>query len=156
MHSFRLRSAPATALAALLLAGLTTATALSQESENWPSFRGPDALSVADDDPRLPSSWSTTENVVWKTPVEGLGWSSPVIWGDLIFVTTVVSEGESQEPRMGLYFPFGSPQPGAPELGFPDPVKGPVQPEANRGVADPIDTSKLLERPRREHKPFDK
>ena len=124
MRSLRLRSSRATALTALLLAGLTTATALSQETENWPSFRGPDALSVADDDPRLPSTWSTTENVVWKTPVEGLGWSSPVIWGDLIFVTTVVSEGESQEPRMGLYFPFGSPQPGAPELGFRDPEPG--------------------------------
>jgi outer membrane protein assembly factor BamB len=92
-------------------------------SENWPSFRGADALSVADDDPRLPDTWSATENVVWKTPVDGLGWSSPVIWGDRIFLTTVVSDGESQEPRMGLYFPFGSPETFT-DSAFPDPKPG--------------------------------
>ena len=67
-------------------------------------------MSVAEDDPRLPLTWGTTDNVVWKTPIAGLGWSSPVIWDERIFLTTVVSDGESQEPRMGLYFPFGSPQ----------------------------------------------
>lgn len=72
--------------------------------ENWPAFRGPDALSVADEDPRLPERWSTTENVVWKTHIPGLGWSSPVVWGEKVFVTTVVSEGEVEEPKKGLYF----------------------------------------------------
>ena len=86
--------------------------AFAKETVNWPSFRGPNALAVADDDPRLPTTWSTTENVAWKTPIEGLGWSSPVVWGDKVFVTTVVSEGEVEEPKMGLYFPYGSPESG--------------------------------------------
>ena len=98
------------------------AVALSA-AENWPAFRGGDSLAVADDDPRLPVTWSTTENVVWKTPIDGLGWSSPVVWDDLIFLTTVVSEGEEEEPRMGLYFPYGSPQP-MPGGRFPDPQPG--------------------------------
>ncbi len=124
MLHIRLRTL-GTIVTVLSFAFLGAATTFSLESdENWPSFRGADALSVAEDDPRLPLSWSATENVTWKTPVDGLGWSSPVIWGDRIFLTTVVSEGESQEPRMGLYFPFGSPEPGAPELGFPEPKEG--------------------------------
>jgi len=98
------------ARAVLLLPLLAVISAIPVEAQDWPSFRGPDALPVVDDDPRLPLTWSTTDNVVWKTPIDGLGWSSPVIAGNRIFVTTVVSDGESQEPRMGLYFPFGSPQ----------------------------------------------
>ncbi|HJN42568.1 MAG: PQQ-binding-like beta-propeller repeat protein [Vicinamibacterales bacterium] len=107
----------------LLVALIGATTALSVEAQNWPSFRGADALPIADDDPRLPLTWSTTENVVWKTPVDGLGWSSPVVWGNRIFLTTVVSDGESKEPRMGLYFPFGSPQ-DSDDGRFPDPGPG--------------------------------
>jgi outer membrane protein assembly factor BamB len=98
----------AVTLGALMLAAVTHA----RSTDNWPSFRGPKALSVAADDPRLPTSWSATENVAWKVAVPGLAWSSPVVWGDRVFVTTVVSEGEIEEPRMGLYFPYGSPESG--------------------------------------------
>ena len=115
--------AGSSATATLLLALLATATTVSLEAQDWPSFRGADALPIADDDPRLPLTWSTTENVVWKTPINGLGWSSPVVWGNRIFVTAVVSDGESQEPRMGLYFPFGSPQ-STDDGRFPDPGPG--------------------------------
>ena len=115
--------AGSSATATLLLALLATATTVSLEAQDWPSFRGADALPIADDDPRLPLTWSTTENVVWKTPIDGLGWSSPVVWGNRIFVTTVVSDGESQEPRMGLYFPFGSPQ-STDDGRFPEPGPG--------------------------------
>ena len=82
----------------------------AQEGVNWPAFRGSDAVPVASDDARLPLTWSQTENVAWQATVEGLGWSSPVVWGDQIFLTTVVNDGELAEPRMGLYFPFGSPE----------------------------------------------
>ena len=98
--------------------GPTTTNAL--ENENWPSFRGADSLPIADDDPRLPTTWSATENVVWKAPIEGLGWSSPVVWNDLIVLTTVINEGTEAEPRMGLYFPFGSPEP-SPAFRDPEP-----------------------------------
>ncbi|MEM1248446.1 MAG: PQQ-binding-like beta-propeller repeat protein [Acidobacteriota bacterium] len=73
-------------------------------SDHWPAFRGVDALNVASDDERLPLSWSTTENVVWSADIPGLGWSSPIVWGDRVFVTTVWSEGEEEEPKKGLYF----------------------------------------------------
>src|SRR5438046_6412873 len=47
--------------------------------------------------------WSTNQNVAWKTAVPGMGWSSPIVWGDRIFVTSVVKEGEVEPPRKGLY-----------------------------------------------------
>lgn len=108
----------------LLLALLSSTAALSLPTENWPSFRGAKALAIADDDPQLPITWSTTENVAWKTAVDGLGWSSPVVWGNRIFLTSVVSEGEVEEPRMGLYFPYGSPQAAPPGMGFGQPKEG--------------------------------
>ena len=132
-----------TALAALLFAVLAATTATSLGTENWPSFRGADALSTADDDPRLPTTWSATDNVVWKTPIDGLGWSSPVIWGDRIFLTTVVSEGETEEPRMGLYFPYGSPETFPPgQSPFPEPEEGDLMersPDVHHWLVSAID-----------------
>ncbi|MGA2658427.1 MAG: PQQ-binding-like beta-propeller repeat protein, partial [Verrucomicrobiota bacterium] len=69
---------------------------------NWPQFRGPDALGVADN-PGLPERWSTNQNVAWKVEVPGRGWSSPIVWGERVFVTTVVSEGEVEPAKKGLY-----------------------------------------------------
>ena len=123
MHCTQSRSARMTALSALTIAFVVATTVFALENDNWPSFRGADALATAADDPRLPTTWSTTDNVVWKVPIDGLGWSSPVVWGDRIFLTTVVNEGESQEPRMGLYFPFGSPQ-ASPDARFQEPEDG--------------------------------
>ncbi|HXJ61141.1 MAG TPA: PQQ-binding-like beta-propeller repeat protein [Verrucomicrobiae bacterium] len=70
---------------------------------NWPQFRGPGALGVADN-PGLPERWGTNENVVWKVEIPGHGWSSPIVWGDRVFLTTVISEGEVEPPKKGLYF----------------------------------------------------
>ena len=69
---------------------------------NWPCFRGPSCGIVEDE--VLPVSWSTTENVKWKIDVVGRAWSSPVVWGDKIFLTTVASEGHVEEAKKGLYF----------------------------------------------------
>lgn len=74
------------------------------ELAQWTKFRGPDAGAVADD-PRLPDTWSETTNVTWKTDIPGLGWSSPVVWDDHVFLTTAVSAGEEREPVRGLYDP---------------------------------------------------
>jgi outer membrane protein assembly factor BamB len=71
--------------------------------EKWAQFRGPGSMGVAED-PNLPDTWSTTENVAWKTEIPGSGWSSPVVWGDNIFVTSVVSTVEGEKPKKGLYF----------------------------------------------------
>jgi outer membrane protein assembly factor BamB len=52
----------------------------------------------------LPDTWGTTKNVVWKIDVPGRGWSSPVVWGDKVFLTSVVTEGKFEDPKKGLYF----------------------------------------------------
>ena len=65
--------------------------------DNWPQFRGSKS-GVAADDPALPDTWSATENVAWKIDVAGRGWSSPVVWGDHIFVTAVVNAVGADEP----------------------------------------------------------
>ncbi|HLN31473.1 MAG TPA: PQQ-binding-like beta-propeller repeat protein [Gemmataceae bacterium] len=70
---------------------------------NWPVFRGGQAAGVAED-PNLPVTWSTTKNVAWKTEIPGTGWSSPIIWGDKIFLTSVIQEGQGKLPKKGLYF----------------------------------------------------
>ncbi|SVA38138.1 uncharacterized protein METZ01_LOCUS90992 [marine metagenome] len=76
----------------------------SAQEGQWPRFRGSTDGAVADD-PRLPEIWSETENVVWTVDVPGLGWSSPVVWDDHIFLTTAVSAGEELAPVAGLYDP---------------------------------------------------
>ena len=81
---------------------LTLAVALNA-ADNWPQFRGPGALGVSGNT-NLPDKWSTTENVLWKRDIAGRGWSSPVVWGTRVFLTTVINEGKSEEPRKGLYF----------------------------------------------------
>lgn len=61
-------------------------------AQNWPSFRGPEASGVASGTP--PVSWDVARstNVAWKTTIPGLAHSSPIVWGDLIYVTTSVAE----------------------------------------------------------------
>lgn len=60
---------------------------------DWPQFRGPNANGHADNS-APPIEWSDSKNVAWKTEVPGLGWSSPVVVGDRIFLTTAVTQGE--------------------------------------------------------------
>ena len=73
-------------------------------NNDWPQFRGMDA-GVAQDHPDLPNTWSETENVVWRVDVPGRGWSSPVVWGNHIFLTSAISAGEEPQPVKGLYDP---------------------------------------------------
>ena len=68
---------------------------------NWPQFRGPRAGVV--EDGVLPETWSTTEHVAWTVEIPGRGWSSPIVWGDRVFVTTAVAEGDVEMPKKGLY-----------------------------------------------------
>lgn len=71
-------------------------------AQHWPRFRG-DMAGVAADHPDLPDSWSTTENVAWVTSIPGLGWSSPVVWGDHVFLTSVINTGQQEAPKPGFY-----------------------------------------------------
>lgn len=82
----------------------------AERVEGWPQFRGPGSTGVAES-PGLPEKWSTTENVAWKTIIPGHGWSSPIAWGDRIFVTAVVPAGDIETPQKGLYFGGERPAP---------------------------------------------
>jgi hypothetical protein len=64
---------------------------------NWPRFRGTQG-GLAADHPSLPARWSQTENVVWKINLPGRSWSSPVVWGDHVFVTAVVNVTSPFQP----------------------------------------------------------
>jgi outer membrane protein assembly factor BamB len=93
---------------ACLVSALLVAGGLADS--NWPQFRGAKALGTTDET-NLPDTWSTTDNVAWKTTIPGRGWSSPIVWGDKIFVTSVINEGQSEAPRKGLYFGGERPEP---------------------------------------------
>jgi len=85
-----------------IAAWLVASTTLS--AQNWPSFRGAGAAGVADGSPTA-VKWDavTGENVLWKTPVPGVAVSSPIVWGDRVFVSTAVSSDASSGIRTGLY-----------------------------------------------------
>lgn len=63
-------------------------------AENWPGFRGPTRQGVSSEK-NLPLEWGPDKNVVWKTPIPGNGWSSPIVWEDRIFLTTATNDGAS-------------------------------------------------------------
>ena len=90
----------------IFLTSLATATiAVASDflaTAAWPQFRGPGARGVVHNE-ALPEHWSATENVQWKTDVPGRGWSSPIVWGDRVFLTTVINLGQGEEPKKGLY-----------------------------------------------------
>lgn len=64
----------------------TQATAVNAKGD-WAGFRGPSGMGLSDAK-GLPTQWSERENIVWKTPLEGAGASSPIVWGDHIYLTS--------------------------------------------------------------------
>ena len=78
--------------------------------QHWPQFRGAQSAGTSPDDPRLPESWSATENIRWKTPLPGMAWASPVVWGNRAFLANVASEGHVEEVKKGLYFGGNRPE----------------------------------------------
>ncbi len=90
-------------LPAMVLLLCSQAVLLGQTQEHWPQFRGPGARGVASGQ-NLPDRWSASENIAWKTDMPGRGWSSPIVWGQQVFLTTAVNRGELEPPIKGLYF----------------------------------------------------
>jgi outer membrane protein assembly factor BamB len=80
------------------------AAGLALETASWPSFRGPGASGVADGQ-QLPERWDAAagENIRWKVAVPGLAHSSPVVWGDRVYVTTAISSRADATFKPGLY-----------------------------------------------------
>jgi outer membrane protein assembly factor BamB len=75
----------------ILIAAISLASA-APAGENWPQFRGPQNDGHSDST-GLPLTWSEKENVVWKTAIHDRGWSSPVVWGDQVWMTTARADG---------------------------------------------------------------
>ncbi len=88
---------------ALLFSVALLLAAAPPPDDHWPKFRGPEPVGVAED-VKLPDTWSATQNVVWKAEIRGVGWSSPVVWGDRIFLTSAISAEPKEPPKKGLYF----------------------------------------------------
>jgi len=61
-------------------------------AENWVRFRGPNGQGVSSEK-NLPVTWSNSDNVAWKTKIPGDGWSSPIVYGDSVFLTATTEEG---------------------------------------------------------------
>jgi outer membrane protein assembly factor BamB len=70
---------------------VTLAAAASLHAENWPGWRGPGGTGVSNE-ASFPVTWDAS-NIKWKTPIAGRSHSSPIVWGDRIFLTTAI-EGE--------------------------------------------------------------
>jgi outer membrane protein assembly factor BamB len=88
----------------LPVVAVSIATTVSLSAQQWPSFRGANAAGVADGKP-TPITWNAPadENVLWKTPIPGVAVSSPIVWGDRVFVSTAVSSDPNVGIRTGLY-----------------------------------------------------
>jgi FOG: WD40-like repeat len=86
----------------LLIASLLAA--IIAMAGDWPQFRGPAASGVGDG-AKPPVHWDATKNtnIAWTTEIPGLSVSSPVVWGDRIFVTTALSSDSKQSLRIGLF-----------------------------------------------------
>ena len=80
---------PGDAMKSVTLAVMMVMAVAPLRAENWPHWRGPAATGVSAET-GLPERWSDTDNVAWKAPVRGLGISSPVVWGDRVFVTSQI------------------------------------------------------------------
>ena len=70
--------------------------AVTSAGQNWPRFRGPEG-GVASDDPRLPDVWGPSQNIAWQIEVPGRSWSSPVVWGDHVFVITAINTLDAEK-----------------------------------------------------------
>src|SRR5580692_9490835 len=90
------------ALAGLAVLFSLAAIAFAADS-NWPQFRGPAASGVSAGSPPVEWNGESGKNILWKTTIPGLGHSSPIIWGDKIFVTSAVPESGESKLKVGLY-----------------------------------------------------
>ena len=101
-----------------LLLLLVAVIATTAPAQNWPQFRGPGATGVLES-PGQPVKWdaAASQNVLWKLAIPGLAHSSPVVWGNKVFVTTAVNSAKD-ETRYGLYGDVARRRRGDGRLGF--------------------------------------
>src|SRR5215831_7017230 len=74
--------------------------------DEWPQFRGPGGTGLTDAK-QLPQEWGADKNIAWKAKVPGRGWSSPIVWGDKVFVTAADTDQAARGGRPGGGRPGG-------------------------------------------------
>jgi outer membrane protein assembly factor BamB len=93
----------------LALSAVALVSAFSTgRGEDWPQFRGPGGTGVVVGKVLPPDSWTTKDNVAWKSEIPGQGWSCPIVTGDKVFVTSCVSNDKVVAPKTGYYAPLDS------------------------------------------------
>ena len=85
------------------VAPLLLATCAFCADPEWPGFRGP-ASNPSTVNSNLPERWSKTSNIEWTATVPGLGWSSPIVAGKSVFLTTVTTDGKAKQPQVGTTY----------------------------------------------------
>ena len=90
-------------LSALVCGLLLVSLSVHGQDMVWPQFRGPESNPVGMH-ARLAERWSKTENVEWSQEIPGRGWSSPIVTGGRVYVTTVTTEGKSKPPQIGTEY----------------------------------------------------
>jgi outer membrane protein assembly factor BamB len=78
-----------------MLCGVALGATVLSAQENWPRFRGAEG-GVASDHPSLPDVWGPSQNIVWTIDVPGRSWSSPIVWGDHVFITTAINTVDTE------------------------------------------------------------
>jgi outer membrane protein assembly factor BamB len=81
-------------------------------ADDWPQFRGPGATALSKET-QLPSEWGQDKNVAWKVEIPGVAWSSPIVIGDKVIVTTAITEHQTKPKPMNFGPPGGGGPPGA-------------------------------------------
>lgn len=89
--------------AGLVCALLFVSVTVRAQDMTWPQFLGPQSNAVGTH-PRLAERWSKTENVEWFQEIPGRGWSSPIVTGGKVYVTTVTTDGKSKPPQSGTEY----------------------------------------------------
>src|SRR5271169_2041543 len=90
------------AVLSIAVFSIASAPAVAADSD-WPQFRGPAASGVATGSPPVEWNGESGKNILWKAEIPGLGHSSPIIWGDRMFVTSAVPEAGESPLKVGLY-----------------------------------------------------
>ncbi|HTU18227.1 MAG TPA: PQQ-binding-like beta-propeller repeat protein, partial [Gemmataceae bacterium] len=97
------------------LAVLAVSVPVVGRGDEWPQFRGPNG-SATSAEKKLPAQWGTEKNIAWKTKLPGYGWSSPIVWGDKVFLTSAVSD-KQRKPAPGFGGGGGRPGQGGGRFG---------------------------------------
>ena len=79
----------------LMIVGALFVLANTASAENWPSWRGPRGDGTSQEK-NLPTKWSATDNIAWKTPLPGIGHASPIVWGNRIFTVTALPKSQER------------------------------------------------------------